>query len=221
MRCFGLFCRRCSTLRMSTIEPKILCRAASKTGRMKSKNSGTRSVTLPVYRGRGEVWRRVDTWFVCLPADKQDSQQQQPNRAGESTPPADGDADPEADHAGGPGDGEELPGLSAGASGAAAEKRSGGAERRASHQHERRRGAGYEKLDVSLLVLVIFRQVFNIWFSLVRSTTKKHTCALQWPGESRSVWQSTQGSQHYWPLQVNLPRSLQAVFKHNFCVLIT
>lgn len=81
-----------------------------------------------------------------LPADQQDSQQQ-PDGAGESAAPADGDADPEADHAGGSGHREELPGLPAGASGAAAQEHSGRTERRSGHQHERPRECRWEKLS--------------------------------------------------------------------------
>lgn len=79
-------------------------------------------------------------------ADQQDSEQQQPDGAGESPPPADGDADPEADHAGGPGHGEKLAGLPAGASGAAAEERAGRPKRRLVHQHEH---PGGSRLDLS------------------------------------------------------------------------
>ena len=67
------------------------------------------------------------------PVDHQDPEQQQPDRAGEPPAPANGDPDPEADRAGGPGHGEELPGVPAGAPGAAAEEPAGRAGRGASH----------------------------------------------------------------------------------------
>lgn len=67
--------------------------------------------------------------------DKQDNQQQ-PNWAGEPSPPVDWDTDPETDNVGGSGHRKELFGLPAGASGTAAEERSGRSEWRASHQHE-------------------------------------------------------------------------------------
>lgn len=84
---------------------------------------------------------------VSTSADQQNSEQQQPDGAGEPAPPADGDADPEADHAGGARHREELPGVPAGAAGAAAEELAGGAERGAGHQHERPGGSRYTDAD--------------------------------------------------------------------------
>lgn len=72
--------------------------------------------------------------------DQQDTQQQ-PNRAGEPAPPADGDTDPEADNGGSSWHGKKLPRLSAGALGAAAEEYSGRTKWRAGNQHERFRGS--------------------------------------------------------------------------------
>lgn len=155
--------------RKSTTEPKPLCKVESKTEKMKSKNSGTRWVPLHLYtlhvlcENLVDLWGKkyletnviaILQWQRCfyylsvlmihaftLPADQQDPQQQQPNRTGEPSPPADRDTNPEADDAGGSGHREELAGFPAGASGAAAEERSGRTEWRASHQHERPRGS--------------------------------------------------------------------------------
>lgn len=77
---------------------------------------------------------------ICSPPADQQDYQQQPNRAREPSPPADRDADPETDNAGGSGHREKLPGLPAGASGAAAEECSGRTKWGSIHQYEWSRG---------------------------------------------------------------------------------
>lgn len=95
---------------------------------MKSKSSGTRSATLIVKCKHYIMWELYHlSIYLSLPADKQDDQQQ-PNRAGKPSPPTDRDTDPEANDAGGSGNRKELPGVPAGASGAAAKERSGRSE---------------------------------------------------------------------------------------------
>lgn len=130
-------------------------------------------------------------FFSTLPADQQDTEQQQPDGAGESTPPADGNADPEADHAGGSGHGKKLPGLPAGAFGAAAEERSGRAKRRPSYQYECPGRSRLGKAFCSCFSNYIFKFVFGhcnkkryfcvfIFNTLtISDASKEHTGPLQ------------------------------------------